>query len=110
MFWLVCSNLEIVRKVYKARNLKQIMEFKEILEMLRDSCLETDLRPDDNIILDCSTRIFISQNIENNKSKKDTSLATEKQIALLKKMRINIPEGLTKKGASDLIKQKLPEK
>jgi hypothetical protein len=64
----------------------------------------------DDIILDCSVRIFNSQNIESNHNTKKESqtnqeiLATPKQVNLLKKLRYKGDfSNITKKEASALI-------
>ncbi|MCK9370175.1 hypothetical protein M0R04_09745 [Candidatus Dojkabacteria bacterium] len=78
-------------------------ELKQIIQEIKGY---TFIKPDDSTILECATRIFISNNIARKNGQKQVRLdepATEKQVKLLKKMQIKIPEGLTKKEASLLI-------
>jgi hypothetical protein len=88
-------------------NLKDII--KEIMSYEKQ--LNIKLSPD--MVLDCSTRIFISQNIETNKSNKEIIKnkeiefipATEKQIWKLKQLDVKIPSNLSKQEAFKLIKE-----
>jgi len=83
------------------------MKLKEIINRVKESCEDNNIKPDDNTILDCSTRILNSQSI---KEARDNSKPTEKQINLLKKLKIIIPSNLTRPEASKLIDSKIPKK
>ena len=87
--------------------IKELKKFKEL----------ENLKYDDNQILICATKLFISYNIQNQKTinvpfpKEDFKLknpndsATEKQIFLIKKMGVDIPKNMTKLEASKLIQE-----
>ena len=83
------------------------MKLKEIINRVKESCEDNNIKPDDNTILDCSTRILNSQSI---KEARDNSKPTEKQINLLKKLKIIIPSNLTRPEASKLKDSKIPKK
>jgi hypothetical protein len=80
--------------------IKEIQSYKNSLSLNNLS---------DDMILDCSVRIFNSQNIESNHTKKESQtnqeiLATPKQINLLKKLKYKGDfSQITKKEASALI-------
>lgn len=78
-------------------------DLKNIIKEILSYRKELDFNPDDNIILDCATRIFNNPHIGNIEYKEEQ--ATEKQINLLKRLTKDIPEGLTKKEASKLIQE-----
>jgi len=86
------------------------MKLKEIIKRVKESCEENNIKPDDNTLLDCSTRILNSQTIKEAKKDKDNSKPTEKQINLLKKLKIAIPSKLTRLEASKLIEFKMNKK
>lgn len=86
------------------------MELKKIIKGIKSICDDEGLRPDDNTILDSATRIYNTQYIQDKKSQSNSSwekeeLATEKQIATLKKLKKPVKQGLTKKEAFTIIKE-----
>jgi hypothetical protein len=70
------------------------------------------IKPSDDMVLDVSCRIFISQNIQRDKgfkqteeSKKEVELATPKQLWFFKNNNLAIPKNLSKIEASKIINQ-----
>ena len=79
--------------------IKEIQDYKKILSMQNLT--------DDNI-LDCSVRIFISQNIANGKkSNGNLEPATSKQLSLLNSLGIRHSDNISKRDAVYLIKEKV---
>lgn len=81
-------------------------ELKDIIKEIQSYKTKLNLRNiSDDIILDCSVRIFNSNNIKSKKEDKpNQNLATEKQKSLLKKFKYSGDiSNLTKKEASVLI-------
>jgi len=94
------------------------MKLTNTIKLVKEACKENELHPSDDMILDCSTRIYISNKISENKkeniqainlkgNRQDTPLSAEpptpKQIDLLNKNFRPIPE--TKKEAQVMIKE-----
>jgi len=81
----------------------------KMLEELKKICIEIrswDYGFSENQILECATRIYNAGNINRGNNAKSDIPATVKQVALLKKLKITIPNGLTKLEASKLIDEK----
>ena len=86
-------------------NLKNII--KEILSYRK----ELNFNPSDDTILECSTRIFNSMNINKNKieiSDRDNK-PTEKQINTLKKLGVKDIDKLTRNECTKIIGDKFKE-
>lgn len=66
------------------------------------------LEVDDDSILECATRIFISNNISKQKAfepRDNSNEPTKSQVWYMNKNKITIPEGMTKGEASGVIKE-----
>ena len=91
-----------------SRLAKIIEELKKVEEL-------TDLEVSNDTLFTGALKLFISERIEAQRQnygkkpfkpqEKARALATEKQLALLKKLKVNAPEGLTKIEAIGLIKE-----
>lgn len=90
-------------------------DLKNILKELKE--LNKDIGASGDMVLDCATRIFISNNIQNEKYNNhklekpltindEPTLASEKQKSLLNKLKIPFDDNITKKEAYILIKEK----
>ena len=80
-----------------------------IIEGVLVACEQNNLKPSDDMVLDCATRIWNTQFINVSKDTRaplDTG-ATDKQIATMKKLFIEFKDGISKKEASDLIGKKI---
>jgi hypothetical protein len=104
------------------------MNLKDSIKYVIDSVQELDIDVDGNMILDCATRLFISENISNSKKENIQAMKekvqedasqkgktappeppTEKQVNYLKKMGIrDIPK--SKKVCQEMIKQIIENK
>ena len=85
------------------------MELKEIIKMVKDSCSINLIAPSNDMILDCSVRIFNSNNINGAIQKEE--LATEKQKNLIYKLNLDVnTEKITKQEAYNILKENLPKK
>jgi hypothetical protein len=90
-------------------------KLKEILTELKRLRTETELLlVEDNILMDCATRIYISQNIQKGKESNINKMqwnkekfipATDKQIFLMKQLDLDVTDKLSKQEAYHLIKQ-----
>jgi hypothetical protein len=81
-------------------------ELKNIIKEIQSYKKLFGMNISDDMILDCSTRIFNSGNIKNDSIKKESKeeKATEKQIGLLRKLKYpGDTSKLTKREASKLI-------
>lgn len=85
-------------------------ELKKIIKDLKLICNEEGVSPSQDTFLKCAVKIYNSKSIELGKNKRvkefKEELATPKQIATLKKFKIP-HEGLTKKEAYEILKEKL---
>lgn len=98
-------------------------DLKNILKELKE--LNKDLNASGDMILDCATRIFISNNIQAEKYGRkefneeikpvvkeiyatniNQNPATDKQKQMLKRLKIDFDENITKREAYILIKEK----
>ena len=82
------------------------MEIDNIIQGLKVACDGNQLKPSDDMVLDCATRIWSTKFINASKNGKGDA-ATEKQIATMKKLFIEFKDGISKKDASDLIRKKV---
>lgn len=96
-----------------------IDKLKQIVQDFQEIKKETKLKElSDDMLFDCAVRVFNSSNINNSKSNNFTkpgpaptnnidnkALATENQISYLKRLKVKIPDGLTKLEAIGLIDQ-----
>ena len=84
------------------------MELDTIIKTIKLCCEQNEIKPSDDMILDCATRIWSTKFINTAKNGGSASVgATEKQKETLKKFYINFGEGISKKDASDLISKKI---
>lgn len=86
---------------------------KEIIEMLKQACKETNLTVSQDMILDCAVRIYNTKSIDhkntaqNNISQKQIQEATEKQKNMLNTLGIKFDKNISKQEAYQLIAEKL---
>jgi hypothetical protein len=76
-------------------------KLKEIVKLIQEVNKELELKIKDSELLDFSIRVYNSENIkqEINPNEKPT----DKQLSILKKSNIIIPDGLTRNEASILV-------
>jgi len=90
-------------------------ELTEIIKKLKQSRTDTEIKVSDDMLWDTAIRIYISQSIQNNKNnqnnnKKSNSSSqkpTERQIKLMKQLKIPVSEIMTKREATQLIDETL---
>jgi len=79
------------------------MELSEIILMVKHASEQHLVSVSDDMILDCSTRIFNSQNFEKKENKNYTNKPTEKQLFVLKKLKIPNIDKVTFQEATKII-------
>lgn len=82
------------------------MELQEIIKKLKFICNQEGLVVTPTAILEQSVKLFISYNIDKSrKESKESDKPSDKQINLLNKLKIKIPD--TKKEATILIRENI---
>lgn len=81
------------------------MELKEIVKMVKEAAMEAELsKVSHDMILDCATRIFNSENINQEKAPKEfDNKPTQKQVNFLKGKKYDIPVDMTFEEAKTVI-------
>lgn len=81
-------------------------DLKHIIIEMKKICLEQGLKPSDDMVLDCSTRIFNSPRHQSDSYEPPVEKATSKQIWFLKKNGYEGDyENMTKAEASHFINE-----
>ena len=80
-----------------------------IIKALKIIATTAEIKPSDDMILDCAVRIYHGEKIQSSKGNTSATSPTEKQKTTMTNMKIPFDKDTTKKEASKLIGDKMAE-